>query len=1377
MHLSDQGYVLPTAPASIDSFVTSSSAKQLVLSEVLQEGKFSLQFPIAPAIGETLSVHCNAIPPPWFSGLSIVSPLRLCILSYPSINQFSKDCAASFPYSINSDSNLRLHIGTNIDYSALKTFVQYTRDELAKIWSYSPEQVEFLHSSTLPLPLDFQIQCRVESSFRRVGTAATSPRYPLHHAIPTIPVVYLPAAIPAVSNIYVEQDAGIFRSSVSQTLLNVTDMLEPYRCTEDELLSSPQECKAVLSSKNGALFSQSEFLERFQTTPSHAGLFALTLTGLNVITLVADTALYQTTPPGATTRRQLYLPDSDLFGTLGNDNKVLEQLKYFTRNTTVAIREIPCTVNWVSSDGTVMSVTTPSFTDLCEAEVCTNLPFSVSNYGYHIHSKESKVHVKPLLEALQAVAEQNVAREFFVDSSALNTHSTLASLGLKLLPASLTCPPACPQDWSASLHTYNGFSSKGVATVGIDLSPTLSQGLSIPLAPEVLASVSGKEFTADVLANRIYNPFGYTGLNYVVQCEGDYTNLETGLCEDPSNPLSYQCSWGQADYCKKCPTGALCPGGFRIWPRKGYWVSHEAGLNGMAYPCPNPDADTRCPGWPLDCDQHDPECAYLYNQYIQHGMFPCGRGYRTGSNNCMQCDTGYYPNKQGTCSVCPKGTTWATMLLPLLYFFGGLLLLTVLLLIIIYSIIKCFGGNVSEASSKAIQFLLWSWMSLQTVVQATRSLGPGAPEWLYFFYSGLSALQFEGIVAHPNCLKSIPFQTEWSQFGVIFALYLLILSYCLLSKDAIPKTNAALGGSTARIDGLDTQVKIVTDDPSHTSKDKEASPKKWSYYLNLILSKFVSGILALLALLYATVTNSALEIVSCTTHVSTIRAYFALDSDGSTAYAQYDFSPETWQRIVAFVREGVLQPSSIMNKLDLPLMVSTMRTDEHHVCYEGKHFSIAIVSWFILAVYAVGYPLVTLYCSRKFAILYLSKFLSKSDAKRLRSDWLSLLSCSIFGCSSVAKTDNETDVQAKNHESKIAKHEKAFLNPMSAARNSDRPTTSDSTSLAYTSSLSMSSHQKSQTSGRKSPSTDAFSENKQSSPDVRSVQKIIDDSESQLIRQPLLKSLVTGTYRPSMYCFTQLDQIVLLVLGVVSSFTYQSTSTPTNVIGLCISLPATVAAAVLFYKLKPFPKIERWKRFVKVFLYSLVGFSLVANFIIFFVYYNSTAPNDNHRDKIIIHALAITCFILCMGLLLTLVLAFVLTVIRASIQVTSDSQFSDKKQAFYNNPLSPVSLSHRTLHGRPRRPIDNLLHLFFTDETPDEPVSCSEQYNNNARLQEMSSYYFQKQDVSAQVGQQNHARSALNSISAELTDASRNDLDKRLAPQKIRSSHRLYRKS
>ncbi len=86
-------------------------------------------------------------------------------------------------------------------------------------------------------------------------------------------------------------------------------------------------------------------------------------------------------------------------------------------------------------------------------------------------------------------------------------------------------------------------------------------------------------------------PGSAAGLGLYVTQTCDGFESEPSVCMDKRK--ASQCGVGQGNQCRSCPSGAVCPGGQRIWPQPGFWSGNEAAAPSS---CP-PPAQGRCVGW------------------------------------------------------------------------------------------------------------------------------------------------------------------------------------------------------------------------------------------------------------------------------------------------------------------------------------------------------------------------------------------------------------------------------------------------------------------------------------------------------------------------------------------------------------------------------------------------------------------------------------------------------------------------------------------------------------------------------------------------------------------------------------------------------------
>ena len=77
-----------------------------------------------------------------------------------------------------------------------------------------------------------------------------------------------------------------------------------------------------------------------------------------------------------------------------------------------------------------------------------------------------------------------------------------------------------------------------------------------------------------------------------------------------------------------CTLTRAGPGGWRLWPKPGYWVRDETATTTRECSFP---AQSRCSGWNSSTDS-----------------VACGVGYDPSSPLCEACLPGYYPDASGT---------------------------------------------------------------------------------------------------------------------------------------------------------------------------------------------------------------------------------------------------------------------------------------------------------------------------------------------------------------------------------------------------------------------------------------------------------------------------------------------------------------------------------------------------------------------------------------------------------------------------------------------------------------------------------------------------------------------------------------------------------
>jgi hypothetical protein len=84
----------------------------------------------------------------------------------------------------------------------------------------------------------------------------------------------------------------------------------------------------------------------------------------------------------------------------------------------------------------------------------------------------------------------------------------------------------------------------------------------------------------------------YHTIRYVAECAG-FVAPGSEVCS-ASVESAQQCAFGFGDSCKRCPYGALCPGGNEAQSFPGFYTLSSA--EGIVEPCDKP-FQVRCAGW------------------------------------------------------------------------------------------------------------------------------------------------------------------------------------------------------------------------------------------------------------------------------------------------------------------------------------------------------------------------------------------------------------------------------------------------------------------------------------------------------------------------------------------------------------------------------------------------------------------------------------------------------------------------------------------------------------------------------------------------------------------------------------------------------------
>ena len=327
----------------------------------------------------------------------------------------------------------------------------------------------------------------------------------------------------------------------------------------------------------------------------------------------------------------------------------------FVDGTSVWVGGVMCNATVVSADGMWLATLTPSFSRLCG----TLDPASDSSCAYAtltVRVRLGRVHHVPARTAPSLCPRATMQNPSLVNASSSNGSSpTAASRYQGIRGVTLTCPPFCSGAVSGGVFPLAA-TAAGATPVLFVPATRGADGSAVPLdltlgsAGESIGKSSGLFYAEACSASGAHSGVDCFARSLRTRCpqntacprssfhrsthSGIYTNPGTGACANASDPAAAACAYGAGDSCVACPANALCPGGFRAWPARGYWSPAEA--SATVVPCAIPGAADRCLGWSSAL-----------------GAVQCGSGYLQGSYLCGACERGFFLSGDGTCGACP----------------------------------------------------------------------------------------------------------------------------------------------------------------------------------------------------------------------------------------------------------------------------------------------------------------------------------------------------------------------------------------------------------------------------------------------------------------------------------------------------------------------------------------------------------------------------------------------------------------------------------------------------------------------------------------------------------------------------------------------------
>lgn len=611
-----------------------------------------------------------------------------------------------------------------------------------------------------------------------------------------------------------------------------------------------------------------------------------------------------------------------------------------------------------------------------------------SSNGSHWHVRLHNTIAAAALQGSSATA-----------SSALLSQRQLQAVAtlMPLLPANdarlvgaLACPPVCTaaQFTQAALTSSQGSSLliRGGKVENRSTSPRNDPALGLSGSYSLLAALlDGGGFAASSSGDQAVAALGDSsdggaaalaagGIIVIRQCAASNRRLPPGistmsaLCSNVTDARSSgdagYCFYGEAADCVACPPGGVCPGGFRLWSRPGFYVPSEDSVD-LPIPCLFPAA-IRCVGWD-----------------VAAGTTRCGLGYRQGSPSCSVCASGFYADADtlGECRPCPTTDVSATIaaMQGIGIVVAGVLALAAILGGIAVLIVRRAGGTVRAALQRTATFALNAYLGMQLAVQVAVNAPPTAPPLVARTLAALRTLQLQGVAPTPlACTTSPPLLVPILLLsGMLFAFALWLAVYAAWTCDQQRRVRVQPSEPARRLDpnaasrNRSPSLRAAHDEPSAArapawavSSRGEAlgggtSSGGGGHVGSSCVQAFATAcaplgrfLLVALVAAFALTTNTALDVLVCTAPLPmTLRNYQFLIGDGSTAAAQLGIS--------ATKARTTLDPTLLGTYVAVPVIAAKQGV----VCGEDLHrvaqpLALATIALIVLAFPATAIVLV-----------------------------------------------------------------------------------------------------------------------------------------------------------------------------------------------------------------------------------------------------------------------------------------------------------------------------------------------------------------------------------------------------------------------------------
>lgn len=515
--------------------------------------------------------------------------------------------------------------------------------------------------------------------------------------------------------------------------------------------------------------------------------------------------------------------------------------------------------------------------------------------------------------------------------------------------ASIACPPLCSaDDIPSAVTSMAALNTDSAAPPAIASDPADSvaedvDGFSLLASMATAGGFGAAAAAVSTSPSRALQG----GFRYVRPCQQDYVvassrllNIAAEICANESHPLwpasAAVCPWGEADDCVPCPQGGVCPGGYRLWSARGWWVRSEDSLL-LPVRCPYP-ADLRCVGWDA-----------------ASGRTACGPGYLPGMYACARCAEGYYADASagGACSRCPPENARAVRaaVLAACVVIGCALAVVLALSAVAIAIAWRVGSTSLGAIKRTVGFTVVAVMALQAASSAASAAPPDSHPLQARVFAALRTLQLQGVAPLPlGCTDASPYAAPTALLYCALALMLLWLFTWLRWWFSLV-THASSGIRTALV-WPRCQATIARACSCLRLSGAPATGKSW---LDLV------GWTALttMSLFYSLVADTAADLLTCQPRLVTIADYQLMPGADGTVGA----------RALVAAGVGTLAAVDVMKTTDPALLsfsfeVGVLPSFSGRVCMDGEHASARALALATVVLFTLGLPIISLPLAR-----------------------------------------------------------------------------------------------------------------------------------------------------------------------------------------------------------------------------------------------------------------------------------------------------------------------------------------------------------------------------------------------------------------------------